>query len=43
MSEDFFDENMGYEPEIDFEDKENVKVVIRNGSPESINNIKAIR
>lgn len=43
MSEDFFDENIGFEPEMDFEDKGNVKVVIRNGSPKTIAEIKAVR
>ncbi len=43
MSEDFFDENIGYEPEMNFEDKENVKVIIRNGSPKIVSEIEAIR
>lgn len=43
MSEEFFDENIGFEPEINFEDKNNVKVIIRNGSPKMVNKIEAVR
>ncbi|MCX4275809.1 MAG: DUF2634 domain-containing protein [Candidatus Gastranaerophilales bacterium] len=43
MSEDFFSENIGLEPKINFEDKNNIKVVIKNGSPEMTDKLEAIR
>lgn len=43
MSEDFFTENIGLEPEMNFKEKGNIKVVIKNGSPETIKEAEAIR
>ena len=40
MSKDFFSENIGYEPEVDFDKPE---VIIVNGNPKMINEIEAIR
>lgn len=43
MAEDFFSEEIGYEPQIDFSEKDNIKVVIKNGSPNMIKELEAIR
>ena len=40
MTTNFYDENIGYEPEIDFD---NLKVVIKNGSPKTIKTVEAVR
>ena len=37
---DFYNKNIGYEPEIDFD---GLKVIIKNGSPEMIKEIEAVR
>lgn len=41
--EDFFTEEIGLEPQIDFSNKGDVKLVIKNGSPNMISKIEAIR
>lgn len=41
MAEDFFTEKIGLEPETDFEN--DMRIVIKNGSPNMIDEIKAIR
>ena len=43
MTENFFEENIGYEPQIDFSDKNNIKLVVKNGSPDMIREIEAIK
>ncbi len=40
---DFYSENIGYEPKVNFDDFNNVHVEIKNGSPELINEVEAIR
>ncbi len=41
--EDFFSQEIGYEPQIDFSIKNDTKIVIKNGSPNMIKEIEAIR
>ena len=41
--EDFYNEDIGFEPQVDFSKKDNIKVVIKNGSPKLIDNIEAIK
>ncbi len=43
MAEDFFTENIGYDPLVNFDDKSNIKLVMRNGSPKLVNEIDAIK
>lgn len=40
---DFYSENIGYEPEVDFNDKSNIVLVMKNGSPNMITKLEAIR
>ena len=41
--ENFYTEDIGYEPKINFDDYNNIFVEIKNGSPELINGIEAIK
>lgn len=43
MAEDFYNEDIGFEPQVDFSKKDNIRVVIKNGSPKLIDNIEAIK
>ena len=43
MEENFFSEEIGLEPQMDFSEKDNIKVVMKNGSPNMIQSIEAIR
>jgi len=43
MAEDFFTEDIGYEPLVNFDDRKNIKFVVKNGSPKLVNEIDAIR
>ncbi len=42
MENNFYSENIGYEPQIDLSDNHNIKLVLKNGSPNMINELKAI-
>lgn len=43
MAEDFFTEDIGFEPSVNYDDKSNIKLNMKNGSPELINEIEAIK
>lgn len=43
MAEDFFTEDIGIEPQVDFSDKYNVRLVMKNGSPNMVDTIEAIK
>lgn len=43
MTEDFFTEDIGFEPSVNYDDKSNIKLNMKNGSPELINEIEAIK
>ena len=43
MAEDFYTEDIGFEPEINFDDMKNVRLQIKNGSPSMISEYSAIK
>ena len=43
MTEDFFTEDIGFEPKLNLDDKAKINLTMKNGSPELINEIDAIK
>lgn len=43
MTEDFFTEDIGFEPKLNLDDKANISLSMKNSSPELINEIDAIK
>lgn len=43
MTQNFSTEDIGFEPSVNFDDKSNIKLNMKNGSPELISEIEAIK